>query len=346
MLWSPPAGLASGALVLWSGLGLFVFYTAFTFYMLPHLALGAELSPDSHQRTRLFAVRQISFTIGILLAFAAIQAAMNAREPRAAAAGMALPAALAAVALLAVVPLFVRQPGATRRGGASLRAALRDVARNRPACLLIAVQFVESAGVGAVGTMAPFVAEYLLGRKDVVAVLPAAYVLSSIFTIPLWTRVSRALGKRDTWLAAMVLAAAAFGGLCFLGHGDVTPAVLLLVLAGSAMGCGSVMSAGILADVIDADEARTGERKEGVYAASMTFMLKLGTALATAASGIVLGATGFEPNVAQSERSLLGIRLLFGGLPFVGFVLGALLFTRMPRDRAALRAVAATPAGD
>lgn len=347
MLWSPPAALADRGLIVWSAVGLFVFYTAFTFYTLPHVALGAELSQDSHQRTRLFAARQMSFTVGILAAFGGIQLAMNAEAPRAAAAGMALPAALAAVALLAVVPLWVPEPApGTRRGGRSLGSGLRDVARNRPARLLLGVQFIEAAGVGAVGTMAPFVAEYLLGRPDAVAFLPAAYVLAGVVSIPIWVRVSRVFGKRDTWLGAMVLAAGAFAGISWLGRGDVPAAVGLLILAGAAMGCGSVLSPSILADVIDDDERRTGERKEGVYSASLTFMLKLGTALATAASGVVLGAAGFEPNVEQSERSLLGIRLLFGGMPFVGFALGALLFTRMPRDIGALAPVAPAPAGE
>jgi GPH family glycoside/pentoside/hexuronide:cation symporter len=347
MLWSPPAALSARALIAWSGIGLFVFYTAFTLYTLPHVALGAELSTDSHQRTRLFAVRQMSFTVGILLAFGGIQVAMNAAEPRAAAAGMALPVVIGAVALLALVPLLVREPErAERRGGENLWRGLRDVAGNRPARLLLAVQFIEAVGVGAVGTMAPFVAEYLLGRKDAVAFLPAAYVIAAVASIPLWVRISRSFGKRDTWLAAMVLATGAFGGLAFLGRGDVAAAVALLVVAGSAMGCGSVLSASILADVIDADESRTGERKEGVYSASLTFMLKLGTALATAASGVVLGAVGFEPNAEQSERSLLGIRLLFGGMPFAGFAIGALLFTRMPRDVGALRTVARATAAE
>lgn len=347
LLWTPPAALSNGALVLWSGVALFVFYTAFTLYMLPHVALGAELSTEPHQRTRLFAARQMSFTIGILLAFGGIQMAMNADAPRAAAAGMALPAGLLAVALLAIVPLVVREPAPDgRRGGKNLWTGLRDVAANRPARLLLAVQFVEAAGVGAVGTMAPFVAQYLLGRPDVVAVLPAAYVLSGVLTIPLWVRVSQTLGKRSTWLAAMLLAAGAFGGLSFLGRGDVVPAVLLLVLAGSAMGCGSVMGASILADVIDHDAQRTGERKEGVYSASMTFMLKLGTSLATAVSGVVLGAVGFAPNEEQSPQSLLGIRMLFGGMPFVGFLIGALLWTRMPRELPTLRPVAPAPAPD
>ena len=50
----------------------------------------------------------------------------------------------------------------------------------------------------------------------------------------------------------------------------------------------SVLSASILADLIDVDEQRTGERKEGVYSAAMHFVMKFGTTLATAASGFTI----------------------------------------------------------
>ncbi len=334
MLWSPPEKLGTGPLVAWVAIGLFVFHTAFALYTIPHAALGAELSSDSHERTRLFGARQISFTLGMLLAFGAIQVAMNAAAPRVTTARMAIPAALAAVTLLAITPLAVREPARGElSGGRGLHAALRDVFANRPARLLVFVWFVESAGVGAVGTMAPYVAEYLLLRPDVVGTIPAAYVLAGVVSIPVWVRISRRVGTRDTWLAAMLLAAAAFGGMLFVGAGDVALIMCLLVVAGCAMGCGSVLSSSILADLIDVDERRTGERKEGVYSASLAFALKFGTSLATAASGVVLGAAGFVPNTEQSAGSLLGIRCLFAGLPCVGFLLGAVLFRRFPLGR-------------
>jgi GPH family glycoside/pentoside/hexuronide:cation symporter len=180
--------------------------------------------------------------------------------------------------------------------------------------------------------MAPYVAEYLLRRPDIVGLLPAAYVVSAVVSIPVWVRISRRFGKRDTWLAAMVLAAVAFGGIWFVGAGDVTLAMALLAVAGSAMGCGGVLASSLLADVIDLDERRTGERKEGVYSAAMVLVLKVGTSVAVAASGIVMTTTGFVPNAVQSETSLLGLRVLFAGLPFLGFVVGALLFRGFSLD--------------
>jgi len=333
MLWTIPSALEDNALIAWVGVALFIFYTAFDLYTLPHAALGAELSRDPHQRTRLFAVRQMSFTVGMLLAFGAIQVAMNAEDPRSMAAELAIPAALVGALVLAIPPLVLREPPvAGTRGGRGLLPALRDVVSTRPARLLLFVFFVESAGVGAVGTMAPYVAQYLLERPEVVGLLPACYVISAVVSIPIWVRISRSFGKRDTWLASMALAAGAFGGMWFVGAGDVALATSLLGVAGCAMGCGGVLSASILADVIDLDERRTGERKEGVYSAAMTLVLKVGTSLATAASGVVMTATAFVPNAAQSEASLFGIRLLFAGFPFLGFVVGAILFRGFSLD--------------
>jgi GPH family glycoside/pentoside/hexuronide:cation symporter len=329
MLWNPPAAIPQAG---WVGLGLLVFYSAFATYAVPHAALGAELSDSSSERTRLFGARQIFYTLGMLVAFVAIHRAMNSAAPRSAATALALPSALAAVALLVVTPLAIREQPPRERGG-RLLAGLRDVFRDPVARLLLAVWFVENLGVGAVGTIAPFVAQYVLRRPDVVGSLSAAYVISGIVTIPLWVRLSRHFGARDTWLVAMLIGAAAFAGQLFVGAGDVLLTTALLVAAGCAMGCGSVLAFSLLADIIDLDEARTGLRREGIFSGAMMLMLKVGTSVAAAASGFVLDASGFVPNAEQSSASLLGLRILMGGLPSIGFLIGAALFVRFPLGR-------------
>jgi GPH family glycoside/pentoside/hexuronide:cation symporter len=332
-LWSIPDGLSRAVLTASIGAALFLFFSAFALYAVPHAALGAELSADSHQRTRLFAGKQMSFTLGMLLAFGAIQVAMNAASPRHATATMVWPAAIVAALVLAITPLMIREPRRAPTPGRSLARGLRQVLANHPARLLLLVWFIESLGVGAVGTMAPYIAQYILRRPDIVGSLPAAYVVSGIVSIPLWVRVSRRLGGRDTWLAAMLLAAGAFGATVLIGAGDVWLAIGLLILAGTAMGCGSVLSASLMADIIDLDAQHSGHRQEGIYSAAMLLALKMGNSLATAASGLVLGVVGFLPNGEQSADSLFGMRLLFGGMPCAGFLVGALLFRNFPLGR-------------
>jgi GPH family glycoside/pentoside/hexuronide:cation symporter len=344
MLWMAPRSLESGWLIAWLGVALFLFFSAFDLYTLPHMALGAELSRDSHQRTRLFGVRQMSFTIGILLAFGGIQFAMNAEDARAAAAMLAIPAAIVATLLLGVPPLVLREPERSETsGGRGLVASFRDVVSTSAARRLLAVQFIEAAGVGAVGTMAPYIAEYLLRRPDAVGLLPASYVIAGVVSIPFWVLLSRRVGQRETWMGAMLLAASAFAGIWFVGPGDLALLVCLLVVAGAAMGCGGVLSNALLADVIDLDARRTGERKEGVYSAAMLLALKVGTALALSASGPVMSAAGFAPNVEQTDASLLGLRILFAGMPCLGFLIGAWLFRGFSLDGGAPPAILAVP---
>jgi GPH family glycoside/pentoside/hexuronide:cation symporter len=343
MLWMVPESLSGTWLVVWIAVALFVFFGAFDAYTLPHLALGAELSSDSHERTRLFAVRQASFTIGIMLAFGGIQIAMNADAPRETASMLALPAAAVSVLLLAVTPLVVREPERPdRSGGRSFWSGFRDVLATSAARRLLAVQFVEAVGVGAVGTMAPYIAEYLLRQPEVVGLLPAAYVVSGVAAIPLWVRLSKSWGKRETWMISMGIAAASFAGIWTVGAGDFALLMGLLIVAGAAMGCGGVLGNALLADVIDVDERRTGERKEGVYSAAMLLALKVGTALALAASGPIMTITGFAPNVVQTETSLLGIRILFAGMPCAGFLIGAWIFRGFRLDDAPAPAPLAT----
>ena len=86
MIWTPPAALTGTPLVAWVAVALFGFYTAFTFYMIPHLSLGAELTPDHHDRTRIFGVHSASFSLGMVFAFSAMQFVMNSADQRASAA--------------------------------------------------------------------------------------------------------------------------------------------------------------------------------------------------------------------------------------------------------------------
>ena len=59
MLWAPPMGLSETQLVLWIGVAIFGFYTAYTAFYVPHLALGAELSFEVRDRNRVYGSRQI-----------------------------------------------------------------------------------------------------------------------------------------------------------------------------------------------------------------------------------------------------------------------------------------------
>jgi Na+/melibiose symporter-like transporter len=351
MIWSPPASLAGAALVVWMSVALLGFYLAFTFYTVPHLSLGAELTPHHHERSTLFGVFQAGLIVGMMGAFAAIQYVAVAADGRAAARTLALAGAAGMCLLLLATPLGLRErtAAAAPAAGSSLRA-LAEVAKNPHARLLLLALFLVNLGAGILGILAPYVIEYIVGRPDLIGVVPAFFVVAGVVSIPFWVWFSKRRGKRDAWVLSMWGMSAAFGLTFFVGEGDLVPISLLLVAAGVAYGCGGVVGPSLLADVIDWDESRSGARREGVYAAAWGITWKAAVAAIGALTGVALEASGFAPNVKQTETAALTLHALFSLTPLVVFAAAALIFRRFgitAEEHARIRAAidARTPRG-
>jgi len=74
----------------------------------------------------------------------------------------------------------------------------------------------------------------------------------------------------------------------------------------------------MIADVVDADELNTHERREGMYGSIFWWVVKLGMAVALAAGGFLLNATGFDVALEgnQAERTIVLLRLFDAFIPF------------------------------
>jgi GPH family glycoside/pentoside/hexuronide:cation symporter len=334
MVWNPPE-LDSGWMIGWEAVALLGFYTAFTMYLVPHLSLGAELSTDHHDRSRIFGVQSAFFSFGMIFAFAGMQYVTVSDDPRSAAGQLAMAFVPFALLVLLIPPLRVRErPEYQGKGSENPIRALKDVLTNEYARRLLAVQFIQMLGIGVIGVLAPYQFQYVLRRPDLIGPLPALFFLFSVASIAVWVRLSRRYGKRDVWVVAMLIAGVAFGFTFFVGEGDVMLIALIMPLAGIGLGCGGVVGPSLLADVIDADELATGERKEGAYNAAWGFALKSSNALMILVTSLVLQAIGFEPNVEQSDFAKLAIRGLYGVMPFSMFLLAAAVLRGFRLDEA------------
>lgn len=339
MIWTPPADLGPNALRLWVGVGLFGFFTGFTAYVVPHMALGAELSDGHHDRSRIFGARQIFFILGMFAAFATMGYVTNSADQRAATSGVVWASLGVFALILLIVPLRVRERGEYQRlAPRHPFRGLLDVLRNPHARIVLFVQFIDSLGAGVIGVLAPYFAQYVLKRPDLIAWLPACFIIASIASVPVWILISRRIGKKQTWLISMLLTGLSFGSQFVLGENDVALAIVILVAAGVSFGAGGVMGPSILADVIDGDELESGERKEGAYSAAWGFAFKAGAAIIVVVTGAVLQLAGFRPNVDQNPAAHLSIRLLVSVLPLVVFLSGAAVFARFRFDHARVRA--------
>lgn len=99
------------------------------------------------------------------------------------------------------------------------------------------------------------------------------------------------------------------------------PLLVLLPAPLIAFGLGGLFTLmpSMMADVVDLDELKTGERREGMYGSIYWWVVKLGMAAALAGGGFLLNATGFDVRLegSQSEQTIFLLRLFDAGIPII-----------------------------
>ena len=343
MVFAPPAWLTGTALEIWMAVAIIGFYSVMTVFFVPHLSLGAELSDDYHERSRLFGVRHAFYTFGSILCLVSMQLLIGAEaRGEAAVRGMALYLAfgacvfMAGVILVAVLKLRERAEFQGRVGNNPFQA-FADVWRNEHARLLVVVTFIENVGSAAIGVLTLYVAQYVVGAPHMAPLVILAYMIPSAFSVPLWIPLSRRFGKVRLWMFSMLLTGFSFGGMFvmpFVESLDARLAIMfvLAVFAGMAAGCGGTIAPSVQGDVIDYDEDRTGERKEGSYFAAWNFVYKSAAGVMLMLTGFVLQWSGFVPNQEQTLSTQVWMVGLYGLFPLVCYSVGAYLFSRFSLD--------------
>lgn len=329
MAWVPPAGLSDGALIVWIAVSLIGFYTSYTMFDVPHMALGAEMSLQATGRNRIFAVRQAIRIVAMLAA--GILGSYVVGEGLEATHTMSI-----VVAALTLVLVFVgvawlppERVEFKGRGGKNPYRALRDVITNPHARLLLMVIFVDAIGTGGIGVLSPFVIDYVVGRKDMIPVLLGLNLITTLASVPVWLWLARYFEKRRLMLWAMLGSAVGFGSILFIGEGDWWIIAVSAVVSGAALGCSNTLGYTLKAEIIDCDEYATGERKEGAYFAGWSFVNKLAAGLMLGLVGQALAWSGFDGDSAeQSQRVESTMLILMGGFPLVCYLVGAIAFTR------------------
>ena len=349
-LWAPPAGLEGASLIAWFGASYLFFFTAFTVLYVPHEALGAELSLDYHERTRVFAWRRFAFGIGALAAMGAISLLTGhdlssdggRQEARGAAFEvMGVAAILSVVIILSCVRMMRERRSFLGRGGTSASVAVRDIARNPHARVLLVAFVLQQLGIAALASSLPFFAHYVLRDEALTALLLGVLYVVSTLSIPIWVWLARHYEKKTLMLVAMVGVVVVTAAFYFVEADQFPLFLFYTALAGLCSGSLDVLAPSVLADVIDYDEYETGERMEGSYFAAWGFAQKLAAGLAGLAVALLLGAAGYEQGVTPDEGVEHGIRLIFTGLPFLCYLLCAAVLVRFrldARSHAELRA--------
>ena len=195
MAWAPPSGLEGNGLVIWISVSVIGFYTAYTIFDVPHMALGAEISLDATERNRVFATRQVLKILGMAAAFVlgshfVGQGIESTRTMAYVVGGLTIVLIFAGVRLLPSERVEFQG-----RGGQNPFRALADVVANPHARLLLFVIFIDAIGTGGIGVLTPFVVHYVVGRPDLIPHLLGVNMVASFVAIPIWLLLARRFEK-------------------------------------------------------------------------------------------------------------------------------------------------------
>jgi GPH family glycoside/pentoside/hexuronide:cation symporter len=155
--------------------------------------------------------------------------------------------------------------------------------------------------------------------------------------IPTFAFVAAKLGKTRAMASVFLSAIACFVASWWLYNPDV---VWLQVFASGLIafiGAGFwTLWGSMTADVVDYDELQGGRRREGSFASSNSWIIKLGMALGGGISFFILDWVGFDAKLGgmQTAHTIFMVRFLFVALPIVGLCLALVALARFPLSAA------------
>ncbi|MBE9107933.1 MFS transporter [Nodosilinea sp. LEGE 07298] len=311
-----------------------VFYTVVN---LPYTTLTAELTKDYDERTELTAFRLGSSLFGAIaalgLGLVITQSIDDLRQQYLVLGGIC--------SVLSVLPLLwcvwgtypyavqrnALQPADTDEVALSFPAQIKVVFANRAFLFVVGIYLFAWLALQMTASIIPFYTTFWMGLDSYF--LAALLVQgTAILMMVVVNQLSRRLGKQEAFYIGIGVWIIAQIALFFVQPGQVAFLYLLCVVISFGVATAYVVPWAMLPDVIELDELKTGQRREGVFYAFMTLLQKVGLALGLFLVSLALQFSGFVSEATeQSPQALLAIRVFIGPVPMV-LLLAAIALTR------------------
>jgi Na+/melibiose symporter-like transporter len=364
-LWVPPIGWSQGGLFVYLVATDIVFNTLVTVVVIPYTSLGAELTTDYHERTRVTAIRMLFYQVGWFIGAVGVRVNQMMIDAAREVGGIWQSVlafrdgyAMCAVTfgVLTVVTLVwsgwrVKEgPHSGERASVGLIGAYLRTLKNR-SFMIIVVAFLLASLFESIGfSIFPFLIGFWYYEGDMQAMnnnllwimMPLFFV--SFPAVWFWTVVSRKLGKKPAILAGALASAITIA----MHYPMITPhhpslIWIIMILFGWAIASMNFLISALVPDIVDEEELATGGvRREGSFFGMQSFVSKLGGALGLMMVGGVLSLIGYDAGAPQqSETTLDWIRIFFSWFRGGGYLVAFLLLLAYPLTESRVKQIRA-----
>jgi GPH family glycoside/pentoside/hexuronide:cation symporter len=337
MIWMLPHGWSEVATFSLFLAYMLIFYTCFTVFIVPYLALGFEMSPDYNERTTLMSYRSFFSLVGSIIMqwiyWGCTRSCFDDTVQGMKVVGSIIGGFVILTSIVTALFCKERTPEVKEEApvhkvsfyeSVSVAWKVGPFIRVVGVCVLIIVGQLSIMQIGMYLNIYYVCqgSQEFAGRLQ--GITGTGYTLSSLFVIPAVAWCSRRYGKKTVLRALMIMGAV--GSL--LSWVLITPKypylqMLGLFLAGPATTGLWIIAPSMIADACDFDEWKNGLRREGAFGAAYGWFTKIGSSISVFVSGLVLVSTGFHQNMGanQSPDTIFGMRGLVAVIPAMTFLI-------------------------
>jgi Na+/melibiose symporter-like transporter len=361
MMFNPPEDLDHVSLFLWFAGFTVLMRVCSTLFAVPHLAMGAELSDDYIERTKVMAYNNVFTYIGVIIMhimvwFVIFPSFENGRMTQMA----YMPVVLFCVSLIVVTMLgsaFATRGQIARMKPVpedlppfSIRQIMREMfsaLQNRNYAYLLFGLFFLSITIGTHETLSLYMGTFYWELTDaqigwlilnnIIGYAIGFFTAASVHQIieKRWAIVISAAGLSVFWSAAVSLR------LLGLAPENTTwELVAFIIFFGTfASACGSLLNISVmsaLADIADDHERNTGRRQEGIFYSARTFFAKVTNGIGHVVAGIALDVIEFPQGVPASEihpDKIYALGIIDGPFAMVWGLIAAVIYSGYRIDK-------------
>lgn len=313
----------------------------------PYASLLGVMSPDLHDRNILASYRMVFAYIGSFIALLLFMPMVNIlgkghSEQYGWTMSVVVIAAVCALLFYMCFAFTRERVKPIKQKNTPLKEDLKDLLCNRPWWILLgagvsALVFNSIRDGATVYYFKYFVLEADYGEIKILgipfllsglylAIGQASNILGVIFAAP----ISNHIGKRNTYMMSMIIAAVLSVIFYWLDRGNLVMIFIFQIIISICAGCIFPLLWSMYADCADYSELKTGNRATGLIFSSSSMSQKFGWAIGSGVTGWLLGWFGFEANAIQSDEAINGIKMFLSILPAVGALLSVIFISLYP----------------
>jgi len=205
--------------------------------------------------------------------------------------------------------------------------------RNRTFLYFVLVQFLLQLAYALVLSSLPLMFEGILGLGEIeYSILLLATFLSVFPGLFLWIKIAKERGTKTSLFISMICFCVVFP-FSFLITNQII-ALIVLLAAGIGLGGLMLLPTILLSDVVDEDQLKTHERREGIYTGVSGVIVKLANAISWGIVGLTLTLFQIDRDTLSPSTitpfNELGLRLLVGLFPVIVILLGLFFLSKYP----------------